>query len=148
MVRFRPATSLEKRSMPGGPGRRSHAGQSFEKTLLPASVHRCDFQFRIAIFLEGVNQVPAIGRKGRIDAVAVGRHHETLVRAVGADREDRVPPFGKGGEGDPVARGRPGGRGGVAPRPGYAPLVRGAEILEDRKSTRLNSSHGYISYAV
>src|SRR2546429_1628940 len=25
---------------------------------------------------------------------------------------------------------------------------RPAEVLEDRKSTRLNSSHGYISYAV
>src|SRR2546422_6318332 len=36
-------------------------------------------------------------------------------------------------------------RGGLAPR-----LVAGssAGALEDRKSTRLNSSHGYISYAV
>src|SRR2546422_1287982 len=29
-----------------------------------------------------------------------------------------------------------------------APTVRPAPKVEDRKSTRLNSSHGYISYAV
>src|SRR2546422_2073247 len=27
-------------------------------------------------------------------------------------------------------------------------LLTNAELIEDRKSTRLNSSHGYISYAV
>src|SRR2546422_9065448 len=28
------------------------------------------------------------------------------------------------------------------------PLQHGLEVAQDRKSTRLNSSHGYISYAV
>src|SRR2546422_7590871 len=39
----------------------------------------------------------------------------------------------------------------AAPRPGHAqaPLTPlDSAILADRKSTRLNSSHGYISYAV
>src|SRR2546422_6398588 len=35
---------------------------------------------------------------------------------------------------------------GLAARGGEAPVARGR--VEDRKSTRLNSSHGYISYAV
>src|SRR5687768_18339242 len=49
-------------------------------------------------------------------------------------------------------RARPGGdrapplRGGG--RPGELPLRRQDQPPEDRKSTRLNSSHGYISYAV
>src|SRR2546422_6410306 len=30
----------------------------------------------------------------------------------------------------------------------FTPIVRAIKALEDRKSTRLNSSHGYISYAV
>src|SRR5712675_3379501 len=35
------------------------------------------------------------------------------------------------------------------PGPGRAPARRGRKLPErDRKSTRLNSSHGYISYAV
>src|SRR2546422_5399776 len=35
-----------------------------------------------------------------------------------------------------------------APFPGGRDLERGEAGVEDRKSTRLNSSHGYISYAV
>src|SRR2546429_6051863 len=31
---------------------------------------------------------------------------------------------------------------------GAVPRIRRKQALEDRKSTRLNSSHGYISYAV
>src|SRR2546429_5818394 len=34
----------------------------------------------------------------------------------------------------------------IARRPGHAVLIR--TVVQDRKSTRLNSSHGYISYAV
>src|SRR5690348_18138220 len=34
------------------------------------------------------------------------------------------------------------------PEPGALPVVAPAESLEDRKSTRLNSSHPSISYAV
>src|SRR5205809_6197183 len=54
-----------------------------------------------------------------------------------------------------VAAGRqPPGRAGVGARPGRGvadPRGRGGEGIRrnpDRKSTRLNSSHGYISYAV
>src|SRR2546422_5790268 len=44
------------------------------------------------------------------------------------------------------APGSPGTVGpGHLPRPGHRSLVH---VLRDRKSTRLNSSHGYISYAV
>src|SRR2546429_4596194 len=38
--------------------------------------------------------------------------------------------------------------GGPAPRRGGGRRGRAAGVAEDRKSTRLNSSHGYISYAV
>src|SRR2546422_8132362 len=34
------------------------------------------------------------------------------------------------------------------PQAGFDELVRGRRAAVDRKSTRLNSSHGYISYAV
>src|SRR2546427_7432693 len=34
------------------------------------------------------------------------------------------------------------------PRPGHAATLPGAEVESDRKSTRLNSSHSQISYAV
>src|SRR2546429_3406662 len=37
---------------------------------------------------------------------------------------------------------------GVLPTPAIALLTRQLEAHGDRKSTRLNSSHGYISYAV
>src|SRR2546422_6802593 len=55
---------------------------------------------------------------------------------------------------------QPGGRGGAGVRavrshPGRAAKLPGGgdgrglrRVVEDRKSTRLNSSHGYISYAV
>src|SRR5205809_1571697 len=36
----------------------------------------------------------------------------------------------------------------IMPGGGTAPLASLAGIARDRKSTRLNSSHGYISYAV
>src|SRR2546429_3431371 len=32
--------------------------------------------------------------------------------------------------------------------PAHRPAGRGGDVGQDRKSTRLNSSHGYISYAV
>src|SRR5687768_17970543 len=41
---------------------------------------------------------------------------------------------------------QPGHRGGQAERRGEQPEPQ--VVVEDRKSTRLNSSHGYISYAV
>src|SRR2546422_2224950 len=45
------------------------------------------------------------------------------------------------------AQGRRGGRARLAPR-AASRKGRTRVFLEDRKSTRLNSSHGYISYAV
>src|SRR2546422_7447734 len=53
----------------------------------------------------------------------------------------------------PSRRGRGGGdrRSRGARRPGRAPPARATHVAPrrgDRKSTRLNSSHGYISYAV
>src|SRR2546422_10974549 len=47
----------------------------------------------------------------------------------------------------PSASGRPGGRTWKARWGGWGGWGRLGEV-EDRKSTRLNSSHGYISYAV
>src|SRR3712207_7487503 len=47
-----------------------------------------------------------------------------------------------------VARPRGPHDGGCAPEPGAPPSPRGARSREDRKSTRLNSSHANISYAV
>src|SRR2546422_6173091 len=41
-----------------------------------------------------------------------------------------------------------GARRSVGPLPRRAESCEPAEVLRDRKSTRLNSSHGYISYAV
>src|SRR2546422_7630104 len=51
------------------------------------------------------------------------------------------------------SRVRPGAGGPAAPRPHFPPLPGGQPQAarlrrRDRKSTRLNSSHGYISYAV
>src|SRR3712207_8233064 len=40
------------------------------------------------------------------------------------------------------------GRGGRRPAPGSSAVVGGGGRCEDRKSTRLNSSHANISYAV
>src|SRR2546422_9921715 len=49
---------------------------------------------------------------------------------------------------EPRAQGSAGRDRGVAGGPEGARGKRGAEPRPDRKSTRLNSSHGYISYAV
>src|SRR2546429_5799682 len=38
--------------------------------------------------------------------------------------------------------------GGIAARDSERLAIRGGAVRRDRKSTRLNSSHGYISYAV
>src|SRR2546429_8706027 len=47
------------------------------------------------------------------------------------------------------ARGNPPGVNGRGPVGAHATLAKGARAVKsDRKSTRLNSSHGYISYAV
>src|SRR2546429_5303853 len=54
----------------------------------------------------------------------------------------RAPQGGPGGLGGRAAPPRSGGSGGSPPR------VVLAAPAQDRKSTRLNSSHGYISYAV
>src|SRR2546422_7146698 len=67
--------------------------------------------------------------------------YTTLFRSQRAQR----PPHGAGVRG--------GGRGGAAHRgPGGAQALRTSlrppGEMSDRKSTRLNSSHGYISYAV
>src|SRR2546429_6741490 len=45
-------------------------------------------------------------------------------------------------------RSRPSSRPWFAPTPASAPCTSAASATSDRKSTRLNSSHGYISYAV
>src|SRR2546422_8195994 len=65
--------------------------------------------------------------------------YTTLFRSFPFGRRPPEVPFA------PTAFGALEGRGGgvPAPAPGRAPPGRG-----DRKSTRLNSSHGYISYAV
>src|SRR2546422_8425414 len=66
-------------------------------------------------------------------------HGETTNRSVDGDDPDRPPIGGEGA-------GHAGSSGGGPP----AGLSRRAcpVDLGDRKSTRLNSSHGYISYAV
>src|SRR6266478_3675434 len=100
--------------------------------------------------------------QGRVHALAAElvdgktRHDAVLAAGegdgVGVDDAlgDAVAAIRRHGHADPVARGRAmkptvhmvdrggGGRGGR----------RGAARLEDRKSTRLNSSHSQISYAV
>src|SRR3712207_8127524 len=63
--------------------------------------------------------------------------------AVGDVRQPDLPSRGEAGHGE-VPGGAVAG-GGVAQRPG---LRRGHDVREDRKSTRLNSSHANISYAV
>src|SRR6266542_1553910 len=67
-----------------------------------------------------------------------------LTSAAGAAAGTRRPaPLG------PRVRGRAGALVGAAPRSGgAAPTVRRPWPRRDRKSTRLNSSHGSISYAV
>src|SRR2546422_7157174 len=67
--------------------------------------------------------------------------YTTLFRSRG-DRAAAAEPRGAA-RGDPRRGAGRGRRGGLA-RPGGAR----AGDAEDRKSTRLNSSHGYISYAV
>src|SRR2546422_1981291 len=70
--------------------------------------------------------------------------YTTLFRSLLAPRRDGQ----RGGQRDD-ARGRPPPRRTARPAPPRAPgrvLVR--SLPRDRKSTRLNSSHGYISYAV
>src|SRR2546422_1026129 len=68
-------------------------------------------------------------------SVSSGEHH-ALIRAVSEHIEESHRP-------DP---------GHLAPDPSPQPLPRFADLYYadqlDRKSTRLNSSHGYISYAV
>src|SRR3712207_8204492 len=69
--------------------------------------------------------------------------------AGGGARRGRVPPHaGDGDQGgaaaDPAGRGGSGGLG----RTRHRAAVRAREVWGDRKSTRLNSSHANISYAV
>src|SRR3989454_4169227 len=72
--------------------------------------------------------------------------YTTLFRSRCAARAARDRPerfAGGGGAGD-----RPHSRAGAAPRRAAAARRRGRDRAEDRKSTRLNSSHLVISYAV
>src|SRR5690348_17876289 len=73
--------------------------------------------------------------------------YTTLFRSVGADRIPRVAELGRA----------PQRRAAFAPDPDRDPLlhrprleehVRELDVFADRKSTRLNSSHPSISYAV
>src|SRR5687768_17741860 len=66
-------------------------------------------------------------------------------------RRGRVRGGGDAGDGVPRVHAEDGGVRGAdqaAVRDRRVELRRAAEDREDRKSTRLNSSHGYISYAV
>src|SRR2546422_8022098 len=79
--------------------------------------------------------------------------YTTLFRSVGAQAHDRLDAFLAQGGMDMVIVGTPSGlhgeHGAAAARAGLHVLVeKPLEITTDRKSTRLNSSHGYISYAV
>src|SRR5687768_17825831 len=69
--------------------------------------------------------------------------YTTLFRSAGFGSD--VPFFVHAALGAPSAACR--GRGEVVRAVGR-PAARWAVIFSDRKSTRLNSSHGYISYAV
>src|SRR2546422_2397218 len=68
--------------------------------------------------------------------------YTTLFRSSGADRLAEGPAGGGPGAG------RRAGPGGSAGQPPAAALRGPSAAAGDRKSTRLNSSHGYISYAV
>src|SRR2546422_4804943 len=77
----------------------------------------------------------SVGRRvGRAagDRVSVGRRHSRSVAGRAARRGVPAGARRVAGENDTPSADR----------------VHGAEHLKDRKSTRLNSSHGYISYAV
>src|SRR2546429_5037909 len=64
--------------------------------------------------------------------------------------QDRCPGPAAGHLGEPFRHVRPRAIEVRVPRRRQEPAVAGAHVQEapDRKSTRLNSSHGYISYAV
>src|SRR5687768_18081257 len=61
---------------------------------------------------------------------------------------DRGRGGGRDGPSVVVGVGGPDLAGSVAEAESVAALLRTTPLIEDRKSTRLNSSHGYISYAV
>src|SRR3712207_7356342 len=72
--------------------------------------------------------------------------YTTLFRSPHA--EHRLPPLGHARPGDARAAGALGGAGGRPARSAAGPGHDPAFLPEDRKSTRLNSSHANISYAV
>src|SRR6478752_7152442 len=83
---------------------------------------------------------------GRVLCPAHGhRHHPRELRGLRRRhrRRRRAPHFRR----DP-GRERRHARRGPRRAPPVARLLRRRALLRDRKSTRLNSSHGYISYAV
>src|SRR2546422_7946076 len=67
------------------------------------------------------------------------RSHVADARCAAPRATGRRNRVARGGEGRLAARGPP---------PDRPPLGGPARAARDRKSTRLNSSHGYISYAV
>src|SRR2546427_8911319 len=69
--------------------------------------------------------------------------YTTLFRSAGHGRERAVPPARQ-----PHGHGVPGADDGVEPRARHRPPGGRAAAPSDRKSTRLNSSHSRISYAV
>src|SRR2546422_6953557 len=79
--------------------------------------------------------------------------YTTLFRSRGHDRHIDFVIFRENTEGVYLGRGRIAGNDYVAEEvntaAGVERIIRAAfEWAKDRKSTRLNSSHGYISYAV
>src|SRR3712207_6870929 len=72
--------------------------------------------------------------------------YTTLFRSVAGEVGQRRPVV-RGAQGDDAAD--PAGMVvGVRPQPGHDPARRVADEIDDRKSTRLNSSHAHNSYAV
>src|SRR5216684_8314139 len=93
--------------------------------------------------------LPARAEGGGGDGRQPAHAAEARLAAVGgeADRAARARGGRGGAEGDRPRFRAPAGEDGVKDAPGVA-LIRVDNRLVDRKSTRLNSSHGYISYAV
>src|SRR2546422_6574984 len=77
--------------------------------------------------------------------------YTTLFRSVGGVTHEHGAASGRDGGARPL-RERTGGQNVANQSPGVEPPREPGKSLElgkkDRKSTRLNSSHGYISYAV
>src|SRR2546422_7373682 len=129
---------------------------------------------RAAAQLAGVVAAPAVSGRGPREptSVAQGRGEGAEAQPTGDRDRNRTiggravaelagvvsaPAVGRPGAGEPTGVNRPGGEGAEAHPPGNRHRNRtigGRAVAQlavevgDRKSTRLNSSHGYISYAV